>query len=93
MTTCISDQASEELSLEALQCINGGWLAPLAAGAMLGGFFVFAADLVLEHTTGKGVSEHTSDAVGTAMDYWSGGGNSVAPTDDGKGCTDRDIPF
>ena len=50
--------------------------------------------MALEHFTGKGLSEHFDDAVQAGVEWLeSEDGGNVAPTGDGKGCTDRDLPM
>ena len=92
MTTSFVDAAvSQELQLSDLQNISGG--IP-ALWAILGAEAALAADLLLEHHTGKGIGEHFSDAVEGAYEWATSEDEcSVAPTKDGKGCTDRDLPM
>ena len=93
MTTSVIDApVGQELQLSDLQNISGGGVPLL--WAMLGAEAALAADLLLEHHTGKGIGEHFSDAVEGAYEWATSEDEcSVAPTKDGKGCTDRDLPM
>ena len=93
-TSFITDQVDQELQLTDLQNMNGGTVGSFLFGAGIivgaGGFLM--ADMILMEETGKGVGEHFVDAVGAASE-WVKDQCDVAPTGDGKGCTDRGLPF
>ena len=93
-TSFITDQVDQELQLTDLQNMNGGNVASVffGAGIIIGAGGFLMADMILLEETGKGVGEHFIDAVGAASE-WVKDQTDVAPTPDGKGCTDRDLPF
>ena len=94
MTTSVIDSAvGQELQLSDLQNISGGG-APLILAGMLGAEIALGADMLLEHYTGKGIGDRFIDAVGEAYEWATSEDEcGVAPTKDGKGCTDRDLPM
>ena len=89
-TSFITDQIDQELQITDLQSMNGG-SAPLILGlGAAGGLMIgIAIDAVIEKETGKTILEHATDAVKSVLkpDQC-----EVAPTGDGKGCTNRDWP-
>ena len=89
-TSFITDQLSQELSLDDMKAISGG-VAPLWVGVGFMGAVV--TDQLLEHFTGKGLSEHWNEGVLSTADYVLGSDSNVAPREDGKGCTDRGLPL
>ena len=97
-TSFITDQIDQELQLTDLQNVNGGTGVELALAGLAGvGLFMWA-DLYLIETTGKGVTANIIDAAKDAMNSSTdssdqGDGGNVAPTGNGKGCTDRGLPF
>jgi len=95
MTTSVIDApVGQELQLSDLQNISGGGAHIFISGLIVGGGTALMADMALDYYTGKGLGEHWVDAVGAATDWVnSQGDDNVAPTGDGKGCTDRDLPM
>ena len=98
-TSFITDQADQELQLSNLQNMNGGVTGlELALAVAVGASAYAAVDSWTYALTGKGITEHVMDTAVDAIKSASGSsdqndGCNVAPTGDGKGCTDRGLPF
>ena len=88
----ISENIDQELSLADLQTANGGFflllvsaLLPGVANAPAEGDDIYTKPSLWEVAkTGSTLGE---------PDGTQGGGTNVAPGPDGKGCTDRNLPF
>ena len=97
-TSFINDQVDQELQLIDLQNMNGGTVGSAMIGGALGvanGIaFTLLVDGGLRLSTGKGIWDHVVDAYNSSTESsdQNDGGN-VAPTGDGKGCTDRGLPI
>ena len=90
----INAPVGQELQLSDLQNINGGGASLVVGGVLIGAGTALIADMLLEKSTGKGIGEHWIDACGKAVEWaTSEDEGNVAPTGDGKGCTDRDLPM
>ena len=94
-TSFITDQIDQELQLTELAQMNGAMPALIVAGLAVGGFAAgyFGAEAYywFEENREK-IADDVSEAVHDAISAEDDGGN-VAPTGDGKGCTDRGLPF
>ena len=56
--------------------------------------FGIAVDDIVHKTTGKTILNHVADAFKSSTESsGENNGGNVAPTGDGKGCTDRDLPI
>ena len=88
-TSFITDQIDQELQLTDLQNLNGGSPAIFGIGMIAGIGGGITLNFLVEELTGKGIVDHVADAVESSLkpDQC-----EVAPTGDGKGCTDRDWP-
>ena len=97
-TSYITDQIDQELELTDLQNMNGGVTGlEIGLAIAIGAISYAAADAWSYTVTGKGITEHFMDASKDIYQSatWSSdqnNGGNVAPTGDGKGCTDRDWP-
>ena len=98
-TSYITDQIDQELELTDLQNMNGGVTGlEIGLAIVIGAGAYAVADGASYVLTGKGITEHFMDASkdiyqdATGSSDQNNGGN-VAPTGDGKGCTDRGLPI
>ena len=91
-TSFLTDQADQELQLSDLQNISGGNAAYFVVGIGLGATGVLLADMYLTAETGKGIGDHLKGAMEDVKKLLDDK-CEVAPTGDGKGCTDRGLPF
>ena len=84
-STFIPETVDQELTLDSMKSINGG-VAPvyMAFGFALG----LVTDQALEHTTGKGLSEHFEDAVNGAVETLADGVDALVNGTDQTGDTD-----
>ena len=93
-SSVINAPVGQELQLSDLQNINGGGASLVVGGVLIGAGTALIADMLLEKSTGKGIGDRFIDAVGEAYEWATSEDEcGVAPTKDGKGCTDRDLPM
>ena len=95
-SSVINAPVGQELQLSDLQNISGGNAVLLVgSGVIWGAGAAAVTDMLLEHHTGKGLGEHIGKAFEDAYDWATKSDDQcdVAPTGDGKGCTDRDLPM
>ena len=97
-TSFISEASDQELQLSDLQQLNGAMpvliaLGYAAAGTAIGAGIFYAGEAYewFKENREK-IADDVSEAVHDAISAEDHGGN-VAPTGDGKGCTDRGLPF
>ena len=94
-TSFIGEASDQELQLSDLQQLNGAMPVLIAVGYAATGWAIGAGAFYLNEwfqenreDIADSVSETVHDAISAEDD-----GNNVAPTGDGKSCTDRGLPF
>ena len=94
-SSVINAPVGQELQLSDLQNISGGGAHLVVGGVIVGAGTALIADMLVEIHTGKSIGFHIGKAASDAYEWATKSDDQcdVAPTGDGKGCTDRDLPM